>query len=403
MKRIERIFTDFLALKSNLFLSVPFVQSVFLLFLSVFPSFSQCNKPGFLTGDIVIRPRVVGCVPFSLTASSQGVTSRDPSWVFEYDGRDESKLTTNPGYTYVKPGVYTILQLSTVDGKPARFCATITVFDTIPPAIQFQSCGTSLTLSVVNSQSTSYQSYDINWGDGQPVQNVPAADIGAAVHQYANRQPYRVQVFGRYRVVTCGGRSARVFTPGEPPRPPIITRLEPEGQQIRVQVSNSDRGLYGLEQQLGTGDFRRIATGSRANTNQFTAPLDTAQINCFRLVQLDPCFPAANYPPICYEPPKPKPPVEPALSWWVPSAFTPNGDGRNDTFGVIGQSDPDYFQLSILNRWGVVVFRSTDPQKGWDGILGGQPAPAGPYAYHIQNGRSGTETSQKSGVVFLVR
>lgn len=378
---------------------------LFVFLFTSFPAFPQCSKLGFMTGDISVKPSLVDCVPLSVTAATLGLTSRNPSWVFEYNGVDESKLTQNPVYHYTKPGRYTILQLSTVDGKPARTCATVYVLDTLPPTFRFISCGTSLTVSITTSQAAFYDSYTIDWGDGQLTKNVPNSDAGAVVHQYTNRQPYRVRVDGVYRIASCGGKAFRVFTPGEAPKPPVISRIEPNGGQVRVVVGNESEGLYGLEQKIGSGDYRPVANGSRASSNQFTVPIDTTQANCFRLVQTDPCFPPVNFSPTCYEPPKPElpKPTEPALRWWLPSAFSPNGDGQNDTFGVIGQADPDDFQLSILNRWNMVVFRTTDPTRLWDGSMGGQPAPAGAYTYHVRNGRSGSGIGQKSGVVLLVR
>lgn len=51
----------------------------------------------------------------------------------------------------------------------------------------------------------------------------------------------------------------------------------------------------------------------------------------------------------------------------IPSAFSPNGDGNNDVFRPrIYYAIKDY-QLSVFNRWGALVFRTSDPNVGWDG------------------------------------
>lgn len=51
---------------------------------------------------------------------------------------------------------------------------------------------------------------------------------------------------------------------------------------------------------------------------------------------------------------------------FIPTSFTPNFDGVNDVFKFIGTDiDPDRFRFSILNRWGDVVFETTDPDTGW--------------------------------------
>ncbi|MCC6371628.1 MAG: gliding motility-associated C-terminal domain-containing protein [Bacteroidia bacterium] len=69
----------------------------------------------------------------------------------------------------------------------------------------------------------------------------------------------------------------------------------------------------------------------------------------------------------------------------IPNAFSPNGDGNNDWFKPLGSAAyvTDY-QLTIWNRWGQEVFRSTDPTgAGWDGNYNGQQALTGVYAYVI--------------------
>ena len=67
----------------------------------------------------------------------------------------------------------------------------------------------------------------------------------------------------------------------------------------------------------------------------------------------------------------------------VPNAFSPNGDGINDEFRVIFKSLKSY-NITIFNRWGRVVYKSTDPSKGWDGRIGGKVAAAGTYYYVIE-------------------
>ena len=64
----------------------------------------------------------------------------------------------------------------------------------------------------------------------------------------------------------------------------------------------------------------------------------------------------------------------------MPAAFTPNNDGLNDEFKPKGSGwlFNDYV-MEVYNRWGGKVFRSTEPEKGWDGGL--REDPAVPEAY----------------------
>ncbi len=69
----------------------------------------------------------------------------------------------------------------------------------------------------------------------------------------------------------------------------------------------------------------------------------------------------------------------------VPTAFTPNGDGRNDVFrAVIEPGCPVAgYTLNVYNRYGQRVFGSNDPLTGWDGWYRGSPADVGTYFYEI--------------------
>ncbi len=67
-----------------------------------------------------------------------------------------------------------------------------------------------------------------------------------------------------------------------------------------------------------------------------------------------------------------------------PSAFTPNGDGKNDIIGVLGTLKYYRdFSLSIFNRWGQRVFYTEDIYAGWDGIFNGARQDLGTYFYMI--------------------
>lgn len=67
----------------------------------------------------------------------------------------------------------------------------------------------------------------------------------------------------------------------------------------------------------------------------------------------------------------------------IPNAFSPNGDGINDEFRVVFKSLKTY-SITIFNRWGIVVYKSTDPSQGWDGKIGGKVAAMGTYYYVIE-------------------
>jgi gliding motility-associated-like protein len=86
----------------------------------------------------------------------------------------------------------------------------------------------------------------------------------------------------------------------------------------------------------------------------------------------------------------------------LPNAFTPNGDGHNDLFGVKRWGDVKLEAFSIFNRRGLLVFTTQDPSLSWDGNYHGQPQPADTYVYFIRAKTFCGEVSH-SGTVILVR
>ncbi len=64
------------------------------------------------------------------------------------------------------------------------------------------------------------------------------------------------------------------------------------------------------------------------------------------------------------------------------TAFTPNNDGRNDSFEIFTEYITD-FDLKIYNRWGEVIFASTSPDQKWDGNYRGEPYPTMDYAFVV--------------------
>jgi len=95
------------------------------------------------------------------------------------------------------------------------------------------------------------------------------------------------------------------------------------------------------------------------------------------------------------------------IPFYVPNAFTPNGDGLNDIFKVIPKYDyVKRYKLSIYNRWGQMVYETMDINKGWDGTYKGSQCILGAYIYHIvyeEFGQQPVENKVVEGTVMLVR
>jgi gliding motility-associated-like protein len=87
----------------------------------------------------------------------------------------------------------------------------------------------------------------------------------------------------------------------------------------------------------------------------------------------------------------------------VPSAFTPNNDGLNETIkpSFTGIKKLDHF--SIYNRWGQLIFSSNDFFKGWNGMLKGINQPTGVYVWNLKAIDYAGKTYIMTGTFTLIR
>lgn len=100
----------------------------------------------------------------------------------------------------------------------------------------------------------------------------------------------------------------------------------------------------------------------------------------------------------------PPPPPECQYYCYVPSAFTPDGDGLNEEFSI--QSDCiQQFDMKIYNRWGQLAFHSQDVSKAWNGKKEneGSLSPAGVYIYLLSLRDQKGQEYRQNGTVSLIR
>ena len=88
---------------------------------------------------------------------------------------------------------------------------------------------------------------------------------------------------------------------------------------------------------------------------------------------------------------------------WIPSAFTPNNDEQNDAWSWKGECTPEDFSMVIVDRFGEVIFRTTDPEATWDGTYGGRVSPDGVYVYKVGYRLPYQERKDVVGKITLLR
>ena len=87
---------------------------------------------------------------------------------------------------------------------------------------------------------------------------------------------------------------------------------------------------------------------------------------------------------------------------FVPTAFSPNGDGSNEVLYVRG-NNITRMQFVVYDRWGAKMFESTDPGRGWDGNHNGEKAASGVYSFVAVITYADGASEQLAGQTTLIR
>jgi gliding motility-associated-like protein len=89
--------------------------------------------------------------------------------------------------------------------------------------------------------------------------------------------------------------------------------------------------------------------------------------------------------------------------FYIPNAFTPDNNGRNDSYRPIIGGIVQQYQFTIYNRWGQVMFTSKDRYKGWNGTFGGTDQGANVFVWMCTYQLEGESVKQEKGTVIVIR
>lgn len=173
---------------------------------------------------------------------------------------------------------------------------------------------------------------------------------------------------------------------------PRIVEMECETTIVQETMLSINRGdvLNYLWENLMTGDTASTSTFRATESGLYSLTVLTSPDSIFVSDTVEVIFDAK------------------CCKMLVPNAFTPNGDGRNDQFRPIM---PDNcmitsFEMQVFNRWGKMIFETTNPNDGWDGRDGSNDAPADVYAFRLKYTAIGNEneiSESTQGDVTLIR
>jgi gliding motility-associated-like protein len=176
--------------------------------------------------------------------------------------------------------------------------------------------------------------------------------------------------------------SARIrFNPGiEPFLQDAIVYCENDSV---LTLDASPAGLYGMSYMWSTGETSKSIEIDEPGAYAVTVT------NGFNCTFTDSVLVTSNCGPNVY----------------IPNAIYPGNDAQSgDQFFTIFGKYFENFEITIFNRWGEIIFYSTDPKSGWDGTYLGELMPGGVYPYIVRyKGTNDGKKYQKDGLITIVR
>jgi len=311
---------------------------------------------------------IAGPVDFSELAETSNDRIIEYQWSF---GDSTFSMMTNPDHTYTRPGRFDV-NLAVEDNRGCTADTTLVLpYFPIPGLVvaqpdRFLAC-TPGRITFNNLSSPINEEYTINWnfGDGSTGQGL------IVDHVYEQAGTYSVDLeiispigcqtdasFFNFITIRQSPEAAFVFTPEE------LNDLNRE-----VSFFNQTVGADGFQWDFGDGSAAFIENPIYEYPD--TGVYDVVMVAFSDNGCSDSAFAVVD--------------VTPFNSYFLPNAFTPDDDGVNDFFtgrGVTkGIRD---FTMRIWNRWGEVVYETSDPLAAWNGRLDndGEPSPKG--VYHCQ-------------------
>ena len=144
--------------------------------------------------------------------------------------------------------------------------------------------------------------------------------------------------------------------------------------------------------------YRLIATLPRTDTMYVHYPTQTLA-GCYIVKAIDSAGNVSNCDRNC---------IDICKYYKLPNVFTPNGDGVNDIFHPLPYRYVDHINIKIYDRWGDLVYQTTNPDINWDGtdMRTGKPVPDGIYYYICdvyEKRLTGIEPRNISGFIHVFR
>jgi len=331
---------------------------------------------------------------FTDASVSQSGTITNWDWDYTSDGSFDN-ISQNPSNVYAASGTFLVtLQIQTNYGcmnvikKPVRVNATPVASFTVS---QQKGCPDNMCVSMINNstmQGGSISHWLWNFGD-----NSVSSTQNSPVHCF-NSGTYNVSLM----VISDSGCTSSYTLNNAVtvyPKPIAGFTYTPENVDITqplVTIVNKAQGATNYLYFISDGF---VVTGQPTFSHEFTS--DNAQ--SYTVLQV------VTNSFGCRDSIEQVIKINPAYTFYIPNAFTPNGDGTNETFKGTGIGIKNY-TIMIFDRWGELIFQSDDMEKGWDGTFkgkGGGKVQEGVYVWKVQLRDEANKEHDFDGTVSVIK
>lgn len=308
------------------------------------------------------------------------------NWNF---GNGSSSSLQNPNFVFTNSGTYNVSLTVTTDKGCTNSISKFVTVDVIPNAdFKVDVLAGCVPLDVNFTDLTSAASnstYSWNFGDGSAIGSTK--DIA---HTFQSASTFSI----KYIVTSPQGcidsiLKTNLITTSNPPVAKFTFEVE-NGKKLKpkkeIEFKNKSTGASSYLWDFGDEEFSTIKNPKHAfsDTGEYAVCLDASSSPFCKATFCDTLV------------------IFKGKKIAIPSAFSPNGDDKNDKFKVLGGPCKE-LHIKVFNEWGKVIFESNSQTDGWDGTYKGAKQPVGTYTYTIKGKFDDDEEFNEYGVIHLTR
>lgn len=344
--------------------------------------------------DIVVNPTpsvtASTSTPFICPGDSALLTAHGAHMYAWSTGAQTSSIKVSPN----SPTTYVVTGVDTVTGCSAKDSLTINLYPV--PQIDFSAQPSpsgceDLNVSFVPTSSEPITSYFWNFGDG----TTSTLALPKKVYDNPGKYTVRLDVVSNNGCKSFLEKSNYIDVYPLPqagfyPDPPTVTMEDPTVHFIDQSIGASEY-YYNFNDPRSSHPFSTDPNPYHTFSSQGTYIV-------YQIVTTDKGCKDTSYAKVY---------VDVDYSCYIPSSFTPyNEDGLNDVFRPIVRgisTEPNSYFFVIYNRWGNNVFKSTNPEEGWDGKYKGKFVEPGIYTFYLRVRMSDGIIREYSGNIHLLK